>query len=143
MIHDLSCPSGFTSLWMRARSIFGTYFSHTESACAGLFPPMVDKILVINVCTRALSSTCVHVHGESHVAHTHMCVWHTHMCVHTHVCTHTCVYTHTCARRESRSHGAQTRVAGAACCVIAHYRAGPLGLSVRLACVKHAGWCGC
>ena len=88
MMHDLSCPSGFTSLWSRTRSIFHTYLkpvrcwrshcaacgcrahapaallqlkpcmsplhSHTlprqvEESCSGLFPPMVQKILIINV----------------------------------------------------------------------------------------------
>jgi len=49
MMHDLSCPSGFTSLWSRTRSIFHTYLKPVEESCSGLFPPMVQKILIINV----------------------------------------------------------------------------------------------
>ena len=33
----------------RARSIIGQYMTPVEEACAGLFPPMVQKILIINV----------------------------------------------------------------------------------------------
>jgi len=49
MVHDLSCPSGFFSLWSRARSVFNKYLSPVEEACGGLFPPMVQKILIVNV----------------------------------------------------------------------------------------------
>ena len=49
MVHDLSCPAGFFSLWGRARSLFASYMNPVEEACAGLFPPMVQKILIINV----------------------------------------------------------------------------------------------
>lgn len=49
MVHDLSCPSGFMSLWSKARSVFNKYLSPVEEACGGLFPPMVQKILVVNV----------------------------------------------------------------------------------------------
>jgi len=49
MIHDCSCPAGYISLWSRMRSLVGQYMPPVEEACAGLFPPMVQKILVINV----------------------------------------------------------------------------------------------
>ncbi|KAL1520631.1 hypothetical protein AB1Y20_022205 [Prymnesium parvum] len=49
MIHDLSCPYSFFTLWGRARSIFTSYMNPVEESCAGLFPPMVQKILIINV----------------------------------------------------------------------------------------------
>lgn len=80
MIHDLSCPYSFFTLWSRARSIFTSYMNPVEGAmfcrghacamsanpslsrwltdlslpllsesCAGLFPPMVQTILIINV----------------------------------------------------------------------------------------------
>ena len=49
MIHDCSCPAGYVSLWSRMRNLFGQYMPPVEEACAGLFPPMVQKILVINV----------------------------------------------------------------------------------------------
>ena len=44
-----SCPAGYVSLWSRMRSLMGQYMPPVEEACAGLFPPMVQKILVINV----------------------------------------------------------------------------------------------
>lgn len=49
MIHDISCPAGYLSLWSRMRSLLGHYMPPVEEACAGLFPPMVQKILIINV----------------------------------------------------------------------------------------------
>ena len=49
MIHDLSCPQGFFALWYKARAVFGSYLRPVDEACGGLFPPMVQKILVINV----------------------------------------------------------------------------------------------
>jgi hypothetical protein len=49
MIHDCSCPQGYVSLWTRMRSLLGQYMPPVEEACAGLFPPMVQKILIINV----------------------------------------------------------------------------------------------
>ena len=49
MIHDISCPQGYISLWNRMRSLLGQYMPPVEEACAGLFPPMVQKILIINV----------------------------------------------------------------------------------------------
>lgn len=49
LIHDLSCPKGIISLYGRCRSLIGDYISPVEDACAGLFPPMVQKILIINV----------------------------------------------------------------------------------------------
>jgi hypothetical protein len=49
MIHDCSCPQGYMSLWSRMRSLLGQYMPPVEDACAGLFPPMVQKILIINV----------------------------------------------------------------------------------------------
>lgn len=49
MIHDCSCPAGYASLWSRMRSLLGAYMPPVEEACAGLFPPMVQKILIINV----------------------------------------------------------------------------------------------
>ena len=49
MIHDCSCPSGVLSLWSRMRSILREYMPPVEEACGGLFPPMVQKILIINV----------------------------------------------------------------------------------------------
>ena len=45
---DLSCPQGFFSVWAKARHVFNKYMSPTEEACSGLFPPMVQKILIIN-----------------------------------------------------------------------------------------------
>ena len=49
MIHDCSCPAGYVSLWSRMRNLLGQYMPPVEEACAGLFPPMVQKILIINV----------------------------------------------------------------------------------------------
>jgi len=49
MIHDCSCPAGYIALWSRMRSLLGQYMPPVEEACAGLFPPMVQKILIINV----------------------------------------------------------------------------------------------
>lgn len=49
MIHDCSCPQGYMSLWGRMRNLLGQYMPPVEEACAGLFPPMVQKILIINV----------------------------------------------------------------------------------------------
>lgn len=49
MIHDCSCPAGYVSLWSRMRSLLGQYMPPVEEACSGLFPPMVQKILIINV----------------------------------------------------------------------------------------------
>jgi len=49
MIHDISCPAGYYALWGRMRSLLGQYMPPVEEACAGLFPPMVQKILIINV----------------------------------------------------------------------------------------------
>ena len=49
MIHDCSCPAGYISLWSRMRSLLYQYMPPVEEACAGLFPPMVQKILIINV----------------------------------------------------------------------------------------------
>lgn len=49
MIHDLSCPQGFFALWYKARAVFSSYMRPCNEACGGLFPPMVQKILVINV----------------------------------------------------------------------------------------------
>lgn len=49
MIHDCSCPAGYVSLWSRMRSLLGQYMPPVEEACAGLFPPMVQKIIIINV----------------------------------------------------------------------------------------------
>ena len=49
MIHDCSCPAGYVSLWGRMRNLLGQYMPPVEEACAGLFPPMVQKILIINV----------------------------------------------------------------------------------------------
>ena len=40
---------GFFSLWSKARNVFNKYLSPVDEACSGLFPPMVQKILVINV----------------------------------------------------------------------------------------------
>jgi hypothetical protein len=49
MIHDIECPAGYMSLWGRMRKLLGTYMPAVEDACGGLFPPMVQKILIINV----------------------------------------------------------------------------------------------
>jgi len=49
MVHDLSCPAGFLSVWSRARHVFREYMGPVEEACSGLFPPMVQKILIVNV----------------------------------------------------------------------------------------------
>ena len=49
MIHDCSCPQGYLSLWSRMRSLLNQFMPPVEEACAGLFPPMVQKILIINV----------------------------------------------------------------------------------------------
>ena len=39
----------YVSLWSRMRSLLGQYMPPVEEACGGLFPPMVQKILIINV----------------------------------------------------------------------------------------------
>jgi len=49
MVHDLSCPQGILSLWSKGRTLLNKYMAPVEEACGGLFPPMVQKILVINV----------------------------------------------------------------------------------------------
>lgn len=49
IIHDVSCPAGYISLWGRMRSLLREYMPPVEEACGGLFPPMVQKILIINV----------------------------------------------------------------------------------------------
>mmetsp|Transcript_19607 Transcript_19607/g.32688 ORF Transcript_19607/g.32688 Transcript_19607/m.32688 type:complete len:322 (+) Transcript_19607:112-1077(+) len=49
MVHDLSCPQGFLSVWSKARKVINNYISPVEEACSGLFPPMVQKILIVNV----------------------------------------------------------------------------------------------
>ena len=49
MVHDLSCPQGFLALWSQARHVFNKYMTPVEEACGGLFPPMVNKILIVNV----------------------------------------------------------------------------------------------
>ena len=49
MVHDCSCPQGYMSLWSSMRTLLKQYMPPVEEACAGLFPPMVQKILIINV----------------------------------------------------------------------------------------------
>jgi len=49
MVHDISCPDGYMALYSRFRSLLGQYMPPVEEACAGLFPPMVQNILIINV----------------------------------------------------------------------------------------------
>jgi hypothetical protein len=45
MIHDISCPAGYMSLWSRMRSLLGQYMPPVEEANAGLFPPMVSPLV--------------------------------------------------------------------------------------------------
>ena len=48
MIHDISCPEGYMALWSRFRNLLNEYMPPVNEACDGLYPQMVQKILIIN-----------------------------------------------------------------------------------------------
>ena len=63
MVHDLSCPQGFFTLWGSARSLFSKYMTPTQDACAATHP---SPLLATAACHRWLPSPLAAAAGCRH-----------------------------------------------------------------------------